>query len=77
MTPMTDLPARAARKFRWRVWSWLSSRPRICPANAHSLIISGYRRSPAIDSQCRDLANGSCWCGKLRDPDYKPEGNDR
>ena len=55
-------------KLGWRLWSLACKLRRICPANAHSLIIWGYKRDPRIDGACRgDLArNGSCWCGKVR-----------
>lgn len=61
----------AVERLRWRLWNFLSGRPGICPAHAHSLIIWGERRSPRIDRMCRrDLGrNGSCWCGKLREAD--------
>jgi hypothetical protein len=58
---MTDL----YQRLRWRIWTLLTRSRRICPANAHSLIIYGERRDPRIDSMCRRdaAANGSCWCG--------------
>lgn len=66
-------------KLRWRIWGLFSRLPGICPANAHSLVIDGYHRSPAIDRICRqDLAGngGSCWCGKIRQrAAASPEGS--
>lgn len=54
----------------WRAWALLGKAPKVCPARLHSLMFWRSRTSPLIDAACRtDLArNGSCWCGKLRDP---------
>jgi hypothetical protein len=54
-------------RFRWWLWNHSQRFRRVCPANAHSLLIWGYQRNPCIDRACRtDCArNGCCWCGKL------------
>jgi hypothetical protein len=62
-----------ASKSRWRIWHLLTRFSSVCPANAYSLVIDGQRRNPRIDSMCRDLANGSCWCGRLRAGSEKAE----
>ena len=64
---------RDAGWFRWRLWGWACDfLPRGCPANLHSLIVSGYLKDPRIDWKCHQdcQANGGCWCGKLG-PDGK------
>lgn len=60
-------------KSRWLIWGLLTRVSSVCPANAYSLVIDGQRRDPRIDSLCRELANGSCWCGRLREPGPRPE----
>lgn len=57
-------------RFRWWLWAQVSKLRRACPAGTHGRIIwrdrdSGWKVS---DTCRRDLAaNGSCWCGKLRE----------
>lgn len=56
-------------RLRWKLWGLVTRLPNVCPANAHEVIVSRVpygRRSPFIDRSCRELANGSCYCGRLR-----------
>ncbi len=62
-----------AERLRWWLWSMACRLPGICPANAHTTLIityPGHGRNPLVDGICRsDCArNGSCYCGKLRQP---------
>lgn len=59
----------------WAIWGLLTRLRRVCPANAHSLLISRQRRSPFTDSACRSDAarNGACWCGRLRTSQERAE----
>lgn len=62
---------RRAEWWRWKLWGLVTRLPSVCPANAHEVIVSNApdrRRSPFADRACRDMANGSCYCGKLRAP---------
>lgn len=61
-------------RVRWKLWWWLTKSRHICPANAHTLLIYGDRRDPRIDDGCRRdcAANGTCWCGRLREPEPAP-----
>lgn len=56
------------KRTRWRLWHLACRSSRVCPANAHSAIIYGERRSIFIDQVCCNDANnnGACWCGKLQ-----------
>lgn len=60
---------RGFERNRWRLWSLIVRHPKVCPVNAHSVMVCGIRdRTLLINHMCRtDCArNGTCWCGKLR-----------
>lgn len=61
-----------AERLRWKLWGLVTRSRRVCPANAHGALLWGTQplRGILVDSTCRRdcVANGSCWCGNLRQP---------
>lgn len=61
-------------KLRWKLWGLVTRSRRVCPANAHLVILGGEkllgrdRQTLRPDWGCREgvARCGSCWCGKLR-----------
>lgn len=63
------MSTRKGNRLDWWLFRHLSRVPGLCVAKLHGLLIWRTREDPRINAMCRrDLAaNGSCWCGKLRD----------
>jgi hypothetical protein len=60
-----------AERLRWWLWGLACRLPKVCPANAHRVLILTYPgrdHNPLIDSVCRSdcASNGECYCGRLR-----------
>jgi hypothetical protein len=71
---MSDNDYAATEKIRWRVWGLMTRLRRVCPANAHGVILGSCklfgrdRQTIFVDEDCREGATrcGTCWCGRLR-----------
>jgi hypothetical protein len=73
-TETWDNGSTVATKIRWKLWGLMTRLRRVCPANAHLVILGSYkllgpdRHTIFVDEGCREGAThcGACWCGRLR-----------